>query len=340
MRLGGLFFECSKKNEKCVANGTNCPFMALTDTKFSGNEAKAAGGAIFAGYIEAIRFDCSNTLTDIGLEFYKAAKWKTLKRLESEADLCPSWKGNRGDVYGADVGTYAYSAIMTIAESKGSVCVSGGKNCVIEGHHTEEDLPKAEVKLLDAFGKGPARNYRTVNANMSSVRGKFMVGSVSLPMEEGTCAFRTIKGFVPPGEYKLTVDFGEKAIKDIRITVIVRNCSVGEAVSSGGICVDCSITTFNFFPSAIGCQPCPENGNCTTRVITPNDGYWQKTPCSDQLYRCLPVSACKYKGRSEKLTDIVSDVASCHFNETWIDEDYARAQCVEVHILLLSLRIE
>ncbi len=307
---------------------TECPFMALTDTKFSGNKAEVAGGAIFAGYLEAIRFDCSNASSDARLEFYEEKEWKALSRLKSEEDICPSWRGNHGNVYGSDVGTYAAHAKMTIEESKRSVCESGGENCVIKSYQSGKDLPKAEVKLLDALGKGPARNYRTVNANMSSAGGEFMVGSVVLLMEEGTCTFLSIRGFVPPGEYNLTVKFGEEAIKDIGITVMVRNCSIGEAVSSGGICQECSNTTYNFDPSARACWPCPKNGNCESRVITPDDGYWQKTPCSKHIHRCLPTSSCKREERSKKLTDLVRDVKNCSFNQSMI-ESYTQAQCAE-----------
>ena len=329
---------CSKTNEKCIASNKHCPFVALTDTRFSGNKAEVAGGAVFAGYLEAIRFNCSNASLGTGLEFYEEEESKVLKRLESEADICPSWKGNRGNVYGPEVGTYAATANMTLKKAKRSVCASGGKDCVIDGYRTGEDLPQAEVKLLDAFGQGPAINYREVNANMFSPSGDFMVGSVVMPMKNGSCTFRSIKGSVPPGTYSLTIEFGEKAIKDISITVTVHNCSVGEFASAGGFCTNCSSTTYSFNDSAKECQPCPENGNCESRVITPKDGYWHKTPCSEHLRRCLPTSACKFEGRSENLTDAVSNVTSCHFNETWIEEDYSRAQCAEVPVLYL-LRI-
>ena len=314
--------------------------MALTDTRFSGNKAEVAGGAIFAGYLEGIRFDCSNASSGTGLEFYEEKEWKALSRLESKKDICPSWRGNYGNVYGPEIGTYAYNATMTIEEAKRSICESGGENCVIKSYQSGKDLPKAEVKLLDAFGKGPARNYRTINANMSSAGGEFMVGSVVLPMEEGTCTFLSIRGFVPPGEYNLTVEFGEEAIKDIGITVIVRNCSIGETVAPATeVCQECSNTTYNFDLSARACRPCPKNGNCETRVITPEDGYWQKTPCSDRLQRCLPTSACIFGRRSEGLKYLIHSFTNCDLSQE-SREEYKRAQCVEVHILLLSLRIE
>ena len=328
----------SEKNEECVAKDTECPFMALTDTKFSGNEAEVAGGAVFAGYLEAIRFDCSDASSDARLEFYEAKEWKALSRLESEKDICPSWRGNYGSVYGSDVGTYAAHAKMTFEKANRSVCVSGKDDCVIDGYRAGSDLPKAEVKLLDGLEQGPAISYRPIRANLSSVGGKFMVGSVIMSMEEGNCTFQSIRGSVCPGEYKLTVEFGEEAIENIGITVIVRNCLIGESVSSGGICVDCSSTTYNFLPSASGCQPCPENGNCTTQVITPNDGYWQKTPCSDQLYRCLPTSACKVEGRTERLTEAVNNVTNCSFDQSMI-ENYTQTQCAEVSCIASAYRL-
>ena len=78
---------CSEKNEGCPANDTDYPSMALKDTKFSGNRARLAIGTVFAGYLEGIRFDCSDSSSNAGLEFYEEEKWKTLKRLGPEADI-------------------------------------------------------------------------------------------------------------------------------------------------------------------------------------------------------------------------------------------------------------
>ena len=312
--------------------------MALTETLFRDNEATVGGGAVFAGYLEALRFDCSDASLDTGSRFYEETEWKALSRIGLDKDICPSWRGNRGNVYGSDVGTYATHAKMTFEKANRSVCVSRGEDCVIDGYRTNKNLPMAEVQLLDGLGQGPAISYHPIRANLSSPDSQFLIGSVVLLMEKGNCTFRSIKGSVRPGVYKLKVEFGEKTIKHIRITVIVRNCSVGEAVSSGGICVDCSSTTYNFLPSSKVCQACPENGNCTTRVITPNDGYWQKTPCSDQLYRCLPTSACKVEGRTERLTEAVNNVTNCSFDQSMI-ENYTQTQCAEVSCIASAYRL-
>ena len=336
LSVGGLFFVSSERHTKCLARSIHCPVMALTDTQLSGNEASVAGGAVFAGYLEAIRLSCVSTSSDVGLRFYEEKEWKALSQLKSDKDICPSWKGNHGGVYGPNVGTYAATAEMTLDDTNKAVCVSGGENCVIEGYHIGTDLPTATVELLDELKQSPATNYRPVDARMSSPVGQFLLVSIVVPMERGACTFRSIKGFVPPGVYDLIVEFGEKAIKSIGITVRVHNCSVGEFVSNAGFCETCSSTTYNFLLSAEDCKPCPENGNCESRVITPDDGYWQQMPCSDHLHRCLPASACESQGRSEKLKTMVEDVSSCNFKEEWI-ENYTQAQCAEVRCILDSL---
>ena len=303
--------------------------MALTDTQFSDNEAEVAGGAIFTNSLAAIRFNCFNASSNSGLEAYEDEEWKDLKEIESVNDVCLGWRHNNAKIYGPIIGTYATSARITLEDAANSVCVSGGEDCIIEEYRNGTDLPTATVTLLDSLSQGPARKPRIVNANMSSPSNEFLVWSVVLPMEDGTCTFRSIRGFVSQGEYNLTVDFGEKDVQEIGLTVKVQTCSFGEVLLFAKFCVECSSTTFNFNTSEEVCQPCPENGNCTSRVITPKDGYWQKTPCSDRLHRCLPTSACQFEGRLERLENLTQDLFTCNFSQEW-KVNYARAQCAKV----------
>ena len=311
--------------------------MALTSTRFSGNRASFGGGAVFVGYLEAIRIRCSSASANAGLSFYEEKEWRTLHGIGSVDDVCPSWKNNIAKLYGPDVGTYAANARMTIDDATNSVCESGGEDCVIEGYRAGEELPVARAELLDRLDQGPAVSYQPVTAKMSSGSRRFLTGSVLLPMEEGSCAFQHIKAFVLPGKYKLIIEFDKKEIKRIVVSVRVRDCVFGEGLTDTGICVDCSSTTYYFPHSKTACQACPENGNCESRVITPNDGYWQKTPCSDRLHRCLPSAACEFTNRSRKLIEAVSDVTSCNFDEAWI-QDYTNAQCAKVGCSPTSLR--
>ena len=322
-----------------MARSIRCPVMALSDTQLSDNEASVAGGAVFAGYLKAVLFSCTDTSSDVfGLRLYKEKEWKSLSQVQSDKDICPGWKGNRGGVYGPIVATYAATAEMMLEDVNESICVSGGKNCLIEGYRVGTDLPNTTVELLDGLKQRPAKHYHAVNANMSSPFGQFLLVPVVIPMEKGACTFRSVKGFVPPGVYELVVEFGETAIESIGITVRVHDCSVDESVSSAGFCESCSSTTYNFRLSAKACNPCPENGNCESKTITPDDGYWQMTPCSVHLRRCLPTSACEFEGRSKNLTNMVRDVSSCDFDAEWI-EAYTKAQCAEVGYIFLSLDI-
>ena len=335
MSLGGLFFVCSEKKKECLENSTDCPTVALIETQFHDNEARVGGGAVFAGYKEAIRFRCNDASPDSDLSLYAEKEWRALSYLESVDDICSSWKANTAVSYGHDVATYAATAELTIENANKSVCVSGGESCVIEGYRSGTELPSARVELLDDLRQGPASSYLPVAANMSSLSGQFFTSPVVIPMELWTCTFRSITSFVPPGEYKLTVEFGEGEIENVDVTVRVRSCIIGEKNSTRGICVDCGTTEYNFHAQAYVCLPCPENGNCEFRVITPNEGYWHRTPCSDQLHRCLPASACEFEDRSENLKAMVKEVSSCDFDREWI-EVYAQAQCAEVKRILQS----
>ena len=308
--------------------------MTLIETQFHDNEASVAGGAVFAGYSEAIRFRCNDASPDSGLSFCEEKEGRSLDYPKSVDDICPSWKTNTAALYGHDVGTYAAAGQMAIENDDKSVCVGGEENCVIEDYRSGTNLPSARVALLDGLRQGPAISYLPVTATMTSLSSQFLADPVVIPMEQGTCIFRSITSFAPPGEYTLTVEFGEEAIEDIDVTVRVRNCFIGEinSTEAGGICTDCGTTEYNFHPQANVCLRCPENGNCDSRVITPDDGYWHRTPCSDDLRKCIPTSACEFKDRFDNLVKMVRDVSSCDFEREWI-ENYAQAQCAEVRCI-------
>ena len=317
-----------------MANSTDCPIMTLIETQFHDNEASVAGGAVFAGYSEAIRFRCNDASPDSGLSFCEEKEGRSLDYPKSVDDICSSWKTNTAALYGHDVGTYATAGQMTIENDDKSVCVGGEENCVIKGYRSGTILPPAEVELLDGLRQGPAISYLPIAANMSSLSGQFLASPVAILMEQGACIFRSIASFAPPGEYTLTVKFGEEAIEDIVVTVRVRSCFIGEINSTedGGICTDCGTTEYNFHPQANVCLRCPENGNCESQMITPEDGYWHRTPCSDHLHRCLPTSACVSENRSDILKTKVRGESSCDFEGDWI-EDYTQAQCAKVRCI-------
>ena len=245
---GGLFYGCKQRKEKCLAEGEDCPFVAATNTTFSDNSAEIAGGAIFAGYMDAVRFRCSADGEDADLAFYKQREWQSLIRLKSVDDLCSSWRHNRAENYGADVATYPAMAQMTVEGDKSKT--ESGEEYTFKGHRSGKELPTMTVELLDELRQGPARNRRLLKASLSSL-DDFLIGTVTMEMKRGTAVFRGIRGFVPAGDHNLTLEFDDAAVGNISIVVSVRNCLIGEVVSTGSLCADCSSTTYNRSHSAM-----------------------------------------------------------------------------------------
>ena len=297
----------------------------MTNTTFSRNSAEIAGGAIHASYLDAIRFRCS-AAGDADLVFYRQREWQSLFHLKSVKDMCASWRHNQATNYGPNVGTYPAIAQMTIKGSKESKTESG-EEYVFEEHRSGKEMPTMMVELLDELRQGPARTRRPVKASLSSL-DDFLIGTVTIEMKHGTAAFRGIRGFVPAGDHNLTLQFDDETVESISIVVSVRNCSIGEVVSAGSLCADCSSTTYNFVHTANVCHPCPMKGNCEGRIILPDEGYWQKTPCSAHLRKCLTSHACSFEGRSDELTKLTEELDSCPSDEAWI-QNYTQSQCAK-----------
>ena len=327
---GGVFFVCSQRHKECLSRSVECPFVAMTDTTLADNEAKVAGGAVFAGYLQAIRFRCSSEPGNERATFYEKAEWEKLTVLERADDICRSWRSNEALVYGKAVGTYATVAQMTTVSDEGKESVtSSGEEYVVAQYRSGDELPAMELRLVDGLGQKPARSYRTVEAVLSA-SDSFLQGSIVVPMQRGEGSLSNIQGFVPAGRYSLTIAFSkEKVIESISITVVVSGCLIGEIQSARSICVNCSTTTYNFHPTSSFCQTCPEDGNCETHVIIPNEGYWHRSPCSGHLQRCLTSYACMFEDRLAKLREVTEGVKRCDLDREWTD-DYALVQCTKV----------
>ena len=174
---------------------------------------------------------------------------------------------------------------------------------------------------------------------------------VALVNEDGTLSFTDVrlrglkdKTYVLRVDYNATPELQTLNVKPSYIYVSIRPCMVGEtAVIKDDrylMCQECSSSTYNIKPEEAECRPCPEHGNCESKVITPDNGYWQKTPCSDRLYRCLPTSACDFDERSEGLEKLTQDLTSCNFSQEW-RTNYTRDQCAKVlPAILLFLQMQ
>ena len=327
--LGGLHFTCDQEKMKCLPHSGICSVSAIVNTTFQHNEAAVAGGAIFTSQSRLIQFSCFATFEeDVGFSLNQNTGWRNLTQLEKLGDICPTWKDNIAEVYGPSVSTCAAKAI--VEEKDKIVRVTGEKtpSVIIKGYVSGEELPPVEVQLVDGLDQGPSKYSHGAKANMSFPE-TFLIGSIIKPIQKGKASFSGIRGFVPPGNHSLSIAFIGAAVETIRIIVSVENCSIGQVVSSGGLCANCSTTSYNFLLNNDTCKPCPDNADCESRVILPEDGYWHKTPCSEKIQKCLTTYACEFEERSENLKKLTKDVKSCDLDQAFI-EDYTQVQCTKV----------
>ena len=329
--VGGLSLDDSND---CSKNG--CTAIAIIDTQFKGNNASLVGGAIFANRLESIGFQCNSSSENDNLTFLDEKDWNSLRRVTPDEALCPSWRNNSAFRYGQVVGTYAKMAKMTVEYEGKETEVLSGEGYEVPDYVGGSQLPTMAVEFLDELKQGPAtvNTHHGISAVLSTSEG-FQVGNVSLPARGRKASFPGMIGFGLPGIYNMSIRFIQDNSRDVTdidpliITVHVRNCTIGEVpVGKTKICNNCSTSAYNFDPEAEECQPCPKNGNCTTRVVIPNAGYWHATPCSVNISRCLTSYACKFDNRLERLTNLTRNMKNCTVNTTTIEE-YQQKQCVE-----------
>ena len=319
-----------------MPDSRSCSVAAIANTTFQNNEARVAGGAIFANSPRLIRFSCSATVEEHP-EFssYQSAEWRNLRRLKKLRDICITWRNNSAKAHGPSVGT---CRLPVVEEREDKIIAIPEKNMsfLIKGYVSGEELPIIKVQLLDELGQVPLKYAHGIEAKMSAPK-TFLTCTITKPILKGRASFSGIRGFVPPGNHSLSIELiGAALEKNISIIVNVEDCSIGQVASSGGLCADCSTTSYNV-GNTDTCNPCPENANCTSRVILPADGYWHITPCSVKIQRCLTAHACKFEKRSEKLQKLTKELTSCDFDPKFI-KNYAETQCTKVFTVPLCLR--
>ena len=252
--------------------------------------------------------------------------------LTSLDDICSQWTGNEAGRYGPDVATYAAEVKSNVNRSEEADAVSvEGHHFTVQNHKSGTPLPTIALTAVDSLGQGPAvgKGDKDIVATMSSPDA-FFAGSTSMLLNADAVNV-SATGFVSPGTYRVVIVFGDEDLESIEIVVEVERCSIGEVPSGNGtFCESCSSSTFSFRPeNDLHCHPCPENGNCESTMILPEEGYWHQTPCSEHIQRCLTSEACDFKHRKRDLDEATADVKTCVFDENYI-EDYTEAQCREV----------
>ena len=322
----------------CRAGWDTCKVTTLMNTVFADNEAKAAGGAVFIDTVAGLRLSCSDESAGHGLEFYSEKRWKSMKRLTSTEDICPSWKNNSAGRYGPDVASYASDVLKKVTNKKTKWLSPSGKNHYTIRRHKSGRPILIAFTPVDDLEQSPAvgMDNNNIEAVTFSPDG-FFVGSVRVPLNAAGVNISTT-GFVQPDEYTVQIDFEGADLESLEITVEVQKCEIGEVPSANGtFCEPCSDATFSFFPEEdLECHPCPENGRCNTSTIQPMPGYWHPWPCSSHLQKCLTEQACDFDQREKQLYELTKDMESCHMSDDLVVE-YGDAQCGTVWLPLLYL---
>ena len=323
--------------------------VLLRNTRFVKNLA-SAGGAIFTNNL---------TMINIVPHFLQERKstWRldyVLEKNETHLDACNvSFYKNRiiDNGYGERVATTPFTAFLVNLD--GDVDDEGRqvpRKTFSNGSFLSGDRLRFDVVFRDGLSEPVsfAENLtayischeESVEEERSNCDQLEIAGQeVALVNEDGTLSFTDarLRGlrdqtYVLRVDYSATTELQTLNVKPSFVYVTMRPCIVGETtvIKQGQYlaCQECSSSTYNLDPEGAECKPCPENAQCESRVITPNDGYWHASPCSERIQGCLTSHACAFEGRSENLRDMADDMTSCDVDTVEIDE-YQKAQCTE-----------
>ena len=239
---------------------------------------------------------------------------------------------DRRNVYGPDVASFASGVCMTIdGASTDMISILDNHHYVVQNYSSGKPLPTVFLIASDDLRQYPAvtADGKRIIVVLSSPDGLFESNMSRQLHSTGENFTRT--GFATPGNHTLVIEFEEADCESIEIVVEVRSCAMGEVpFRNGTLCEPCSSSTYSFPSEGDSvCQTCPENGNCETRVILPDEGYWHLTPCSKHIDRCITHDACVREEREQDLAKMTANVESCDVDEVFI-KNYTEARCREV----------
>jgi len=335
--FGSRNFDCARAIEPCSR-------VLLINTSFVCNTANYSGSAILTTTPKNVLVACKvsqyfsyTKLVQAGTIEWLQRKWQ-LDMIGKSFSLCKAWRHNRlaSGAYDQVIGTFGQTINITTNSTDGSKILGDSKfGFALYNVASGKDLPMIKVTTIDAFGNeyAPTLHY---DALVLSNNDGFLKRSIGLSFENGTCIVTNIIGFVEPRKYSLQLKprYDDDILEATNLTIVVRNCTINEVSTwVEKLCLACSEASYNFDLSREEvCMPCPENANCLTRYIKPNDGYWHKSPCHSKVKKCIVEKACKYQNRTKRISNFSQDCTKCQFNGTNLKE-YGEIQCHNVSIL-------
>ena len=299
---GGIYYRklTSSEDRDTSSQEQNAKIegIVLINASFSGNAAEKKGPAVHSNRKSLVSVLCPKSATDISPNFIlKPEEIEWLREISHDEETCrkEAIRGNNEsaafttyvrkiELVGDEL-TYLNSNVYQLSE-----IVSGSV------------LPTITVTPLDDYGQSPALSLK--DDLSPKLKGNTLVGGVFSASlnEDGSYSFSGIRTNVTrPGQYNLTITFLEvDNLKEITISVIARECHVGETQKSHGVyCELCGPDAYTVFPSETGCLSCPLNANCTGNFTFAQVGYWLPSPCHNRTVECLNSEACNGENASE-----------------------------------------
>lgn len=238
--------------------------------------------------------------------------------LNSMAVDCSTMKSNSvgEEGYGPNIATAATSFYLTAFDAE-KLDVIVGDTGSIPGHKSGDLLPILQVTAFDHFNQGPALTKPTTLMNSSledfplldydafakatadsedcELSDCLVPNPLITDVSSGAGNITVGAPLQKPGNYSLLLWVGDDKSANIKINVILRNCTVNEAsVQDGMLCEECNANRYNFEPENGNCEPCPDDCACSGWGVAPTEHHWISSPCSTDVMDCLSETACSY----------------------------------------------
>lgn len=316
--------------------------IVLLNTSFVDNFAKHLGSAILSTNVEDVSMSCRYD-RDRQKGFLFQSNLTLLAHIDPE-HLCTSWEGNRiatSDTNGV-VGTFG----KRLSLSMGSSNSSSGVQLVeeekfgfrLENTRIGQPFPILKIIVKDAFGNGPTPTIPTSFSVIVRSPDRFSRKADASTITRGIGTITFGGGLMPLGDYTLKITSLNCTLIGISLSIHVLGCHIGQELTQGkDLCQDCDASSYNFdVNKPRGCTPCPVGSTCKGPYIVPQDGYWHKGPCHNEVKECITEEACKYETRYKDLVIFTNNSIDCNMNSTALDL-YNSKQCNKVCAFMIMI---
>eukprot|EP00210_Caulerpa_lentillifera_P003940 g3760.t1 len=327
---GITFITPMNRINSCNSSNDTCGHIVLLNTNFEGNRASPNGVSIPTINTNGVLIDCKykggssqdflNQTILSSLDIYDPRK----SCLQREGDLLHM--SEDGDI----IGTLNQVITLSIARDDDEVGLiwNAIDGYMLKNVSSGRQLPRIYITVLNGFGEDLSFSLPNSFVARLYSSDRLFYGEYFTDSFIGSGHFSNATLFARPGNYSLEIRSNLPPIWAINVTVIVRECFVGEeAIEDPFTCQSCDALSYKFAALNIsGCTPCPLGGSCQGRYIVPKKGYWHKSPCHNNTQKCIVEEACSHDDRIDVLMNFTTNFTDCSMNETEL-EAYSEKLC-------------